>query len=569
MKKYLSKIKPFIEKHAVLCLIILFLICVIIYGIVAKKMTIPVFEKSDEDIYVNMARSFFYEGRFEKEYNVLNYNCILYSMIISLAYFFYTPENILFLMRMIGVILMASSIFPTYLLSKNVLGSKTKALLISALVIIIPETISSVYFIQENLSYPLFLWTVYLIYINFKKDKNTKRDIAILALFALMFFTKSYTILFAISYFLMLFIEHIKNKDIKKIKELFLQGVIFTAFILIGYFILYYINDFQKGINHYDTQIMSIFPLDLSKIMYFIYGIFAYLVFSIFSMGVFPILIPLFNMNKYDLVDRKFFKYLIISMFLTAVEVSAIVYIPEEAGRLFPLKVCVRYLALYTIPYIIMFLKIDKKDIKISNWIFVLSIIILGYMIIYFIRASKSISAIDAYMITDFITLDYYTKLDISDVLAVVIVSEMMLIWLLLKRDEIVKTLKSYTVLYAILLILILPINLDIPAQLSSVALKGNIRQKDYVKLANFLKNDYEKVYAYHLDSYFFYGTLQTDYEKCYDLKELDLEGGKVAIIVNKDFARTIEGAEEVDIKTETISLYVGEENSTNIHIVP
>lgn len=234
MKHLKEKLEKFITKNTVLCLIILFIIGIIIYGTVAKLMTNPLYIVNDEELYVNMARSFFYEHNFSRSYELGNYSCVIYSIIISFAYNFYSAENLLFIMRLIGVIAMVSCIFPTYLLSNKILGSKIKAVAISAASLVMPEMVSGSYLIQENLSYPMFLWIAYLVYLRFtsKKEKNLKIDIAILFMFALIFFTKSYTIVFAAAYFFTLFIDTIKKKEYKNIKNIFIQGIIFCILVL-------------------------------------------------------------------------------------------------------------------------------------------------------------------------------------------------------------------------------------------------------------------------------------------------------------------------------------------------
>lgn len=235
MKHLKEKINVLIKNHTTLCLVIIFIIGIIIYGTVAKLMTNPMFLMHDEELYVNMARSFFFDHNFSRGYELLNYSCVVYSVLISFAYFLYSPENIVFIMRMIGVVAMTSSIFPIYLLSNKILKNKKKAVIISALSLIIPEMISSAYLIQENLSYPIFLWTAYLVYLKFTSEnkKSFKLEIAILFFFALNFFTKSYTIVFPAAYFFVLFIDSIKNKDYKNIKSIFIQGVIFCLILLI------------------------------------------------------------------------------------------------------------------------------------------------------------------------------------------------------------------------------------------------------------------------------------------------------------------------------------------------
>ena len=85
-----------------------YLLAVMGYTLWVSNFTIPVHIKVDEELYISMARSFHYEGVFSENGVRLNYSCILYSMLISLAYYFCTPENIIFGMRVIGVCTMLS-----------------------------------------------------------------------------------------------------------------------------------------------------------------------------------------------------------------------------------------------------------------------------------------------------------------------------------------------------------------------------------------------------------------------------------------------------------------------------
>lgn len=50
----------FIEKHTKLILILIFLLGIIIYGFIASKMTNTPYLNVDEELYISMARSFFF-----------------------------------------------------------------------------------------------------------------------------------------------------------------------------------------------------------------------------------------------------------------------------------------------------------------------------------------------------------------------------------------------------------------------------------------------------------------------------------------------------------------------------
>lgn len=360
-------------------------------------MTVAVYQDVDEELYISMARTFFFDGNFAKNYEVLNYNCIIYSMVIAIAYFFYSAENILFIMRIIGVLLMISSVFPIYLLSKEILKSKYKALMIAAFSLLIPEFSLSFYLIQEVMCYPVFLWIAYLVYLKFTREKTKIIDGLLILLLALIFFIKSYAIVFAAAYFGALCLIELKNKNYKKIGKIVLQGIICLGLIIAGMILLKVING--DGVNHYSGQIAGIFPLTMKKILAFIYGIFFYGLFFTFCIGFLPVFTAIFERKKYEEHDRSFILFLLLGTLFTILEVSAVVFIPEEAGKIYPFKFCYRYLAPLAIPYILMFLKCKKEDIKIDRKVIALYIIMFGYLIWYYIGQGTKLASIDAGML--------------------------------------------------------------------------------------------------------------------------------------------------------------------------
>jgi hypothetical protein len=152
-------------------------------------------------------------------------------MVLSVCYLFYNPETVVFSMRVLGVLLMISSVFPIYLIAKEVLKSKFKAILVAFVSLLIPEFTATYFVVQEVLFYPVFLWCVYLVYLKFTREKNKLREVITICLFALLFFIKSYAIIFAVSYFGALVLIELKNKNYKKFIQYVLQGI--TCLVLV------------------------------------------------------------------------------------------------------------------------------------------------------------------------------------------------------------------------------------------------------------------------------------------------------------------------------------------------
>lgn len=393
----MEQIKSFIENHTKIILLGIFLVGIAIYLILASRMTVPVYKWVDEELYVSMARTFHYDGNFAKHYQILNYNCVIYSMVLSIAYFFYSASTIVFTMRFIGILLMISSIFPIYLISKEILGSKFKGVLVALVSLLIPEFETSFYLVQEVLLYPVFLWTAYFIYRKFAKNSGQLVDAAIIVLLALLFFIKSYAIVLAMAYFGTLLLIELKNKNYKKIGIDIAQGFLCLGIILLGILVIKLLNG--EGVNHYDGQIARIFPITMVEIKACLYGIFYYTVFFLFCMGFLPVFIPIFKMRSYEETDRKFILFLVLSTIFTIIEVAVIVFIPEERAKIYPDKFCYRYLSILAVPYILMFFKCKKEEIQINKTMILLYIIAFTYLIWYYIGQGTGTTAIDAPML--------------------------------------------------------------------------------------------------------------------------------------------------------------------------
>ena len=571
MKNLYIKVREFIEKNFKIILIFIFLFGVAVYVFLASKMTSPFYFTLDEELYIDMARSYFYTGGFSRFYEVLNYSCVLYSMVISVAYFFYSPENILFLMRIIGVILMISSVFPIYLLSKEVLKSKAKALGMALVSLLIPELMATLYLIQEVLCYPMFLWICYIVYLRFTRGEHKKYDIILSILFAIIFFVKSYAIAFGIAYYFTLFILALKNKEYKQIKNIFLYGILVLIIIAIGYLLIYTLNGFISGSNHYDNQIGSIFPITIDKILTALYGIFFYSVFTLFCMGFLPVFIPVFRTRYYKENDKRFILFIVLSTIFTIVEVAAIVFIPEDSGRIYPDKVCFRYLVPLLVPYMVMMLKCKKEDVKITKGIVAVFVISFAYLVWYYIGQGIQTPEIDAFMLAIIQILN--VKIHNFNTYFIIIVTEfttVLLILCILKKIANIKAM--YIKLFIVVTIILFPLNYYMNITfISNKIYKGEELKPEFVKVANFIKQDYDKVYLINVSSpaRAVYGYLQCDYKPIGLGAEsnIDISNEKIAVIVPSEYNVLIEGANQVDLEIEKLKVYISDREFDSLHI--
>lgn len=566
----------YINKYSKIILVVIFICGLLAYGYIARQYDNPTYLGVDEELYVNMASSFFFEGGFSQNYETLTYNCVLYSVILAISYFFYTPEHIVFIMRMIGVVLMISSIFPIYLLSKEVLKDKVKAIFITAFSLLLPEVLLSSYLVQEVLCYPMFLWIIYLAYMKFSDKSNKIQNVLLIILLGLIFFVKSYAIIFPAAYFATLLFIDLKNKDYKDIKNVIIKGILCLITIIVGILLVKLLNEFQVGGNHYSSQISSIFPITMKTVTSYIYGTFFYTVFFLFCMGFLPVIIPLLNINKYEKQDKKLIIFLLLSTILAILEIVMIVFLAEEAGKNHPDSFHFRYFALFTIPYILMFLKCKKEEVIINKRIIAIYIISFAYLIWYYLKGGTASTAISAFFIYSIEAINQKISYTFGAIL-MVLLALTSAIMIILNKTKIIKDAKNAFIILTIIgLIIICPVSYRIHLN-SNKEIGLNAFESDFVKTANYIKRDYDKVYMLQFSSGYNrnvrtgFINLISEY-KVIDLEKEnktieEIENQKIVVITSKDFTGIIEGAEKVDIGTQYTEVYVSDKKYQTLKI--
>ena len=381
----------------------LFLIGVIFYTIWVSFFTSTVHIEVDEELYVTLAKSFHYQGRFEKNGQILDYSCVIYSMLLSLAYYFYTPENILFLMRFIGVLCMCSSVFPIYLLSRQVLKEEKLSVKVTALFLLMPYMADCAYMMQEVLCYPLFCWLLLFLYHLFEQEENEpgkkwEYGWSILAAVCsvCLFFVKTYTFFIPVTFnlvFLTVMMKAGREKRKRIAWTLFLYDALYITLFVGFYFMIFAINGFEKGVNHYSSQIMNLFPITSATVVWGIIGCLVYLCYLIFNTGIFTMgsLIVGYKENR-----KPFYLWVIDSLFFMIVEIVFMIVLTEEGVGVFPHKILFRYFQIWMPVLLIAFVKkLQETDDIYYGFIFGTGIVgLAGCFVYYLFRGTKAIQAI-------------------------------------------------------------------------------------------------------------------------------------------------------------------------------
>ncbi len=550
-------------------IIVAYLASVLFYGVFVSFFTSTVHAGVDEDIYLALAKSFHYSGCFEIEGQAASYSCVLYSMLISVAYYFYSPENILLFMRLIGVAVMCSAIFPIWLLAKGLLGDSKRAFRISCLSLCFPYMFDCAYLMQEVLSYPLFLWVLYFFYCSYRFWDNKKGNsyMMLCAVFSVLcLFTKTYMFFIPVAInVLLVFDKLIAGQKWKKVlgKAVSYDG----AYLLTGaaiYIAIRSLNGFQQGSDHYGTQFMSLFPMNANTFLGGVLGICFYVSFLFLNMGVLPPLSLFACYKKMTGHSQKMARFCILSLIFLVLEIVILIVLTEERGELLPHKFLFRYFHIFVPIVTILFAKrhwrvdfLENRKVGIAAGIFFL------FAFCYFLvmKGGTRQAIMDGHY---FLLLENITKyiLPFADAVIVLILGVLfgVIVWAAWngKRERPGRIVGMGIAAVAAMAV----INcFQLPVYSNNIA-SGKIIQKDAVRMAEYLNGEnYDFIYYVNGGNYYlrnFYGYLRQPYRAVPKEKleeEIQKGGrGKTAVIAPKEVE--IDGLKAVEIETEKYTLY-------------
>lgn len=468
----------------------LFLTGVIFYTVWVSLFTSTVHIEVDEELYVTLAKSFHYLGRFEKNGQILDYSCVLYSMLLSLAYYCYTPESILFLLRFVGVLCMCSSVFPIYFLAKAILKEESMAVKVTAWFLLMPYMADCAYMMQEVLCYPLFCWLLFFMYRLFEEDQRGYKWCILAAIFSVsLFFTKTYTFFIPITLNLSLFMMWMKVKGEKRKRitgTILIYDAIYIVLFAAFYFMIFAINGFEKGVNHYSSQIRNLFPITSATVFWGMIGCLVYLCYLIFNTG-------LFTMGSLAVIYKKerkpFYLWVIGSLLFMIVEIVFMIVLTEEGVGVFPRKILFRYFQIWMPVLLIVFIKkMWEYDDTYYRFIFWTGIAgLAGSLVYYLFRGTTARQAImDGHL---YLILENISKLILphADALITGVIALGLLVIYFKKirisKDKIWIGMAGVTIGFWLLTLIQLPVY-------TNIYVKGTEIEKDGIEIAKYAQSN-------------------------------------------------------------------------------
>lgn len=363
------------------------------------------FPYSDEHLFIEMAKSLYYHHNLVSNVflNFSQYNEWLFPLLLSPLYIFYSPDSIVTIFRVFGLLLMSAAVLPAYQLAVSLLGNKKQALFISIIAISIPEMSLAFSVSQEIVYYPLFLFILYLIY---QKICGRRINTIFLGLMLyLLWVTKAVGVSIFVGYivyllFELVFIEKFKNYKSTILQVITILIVVFGLRQVITLFIRYanygsfeVVNDpYTVGVFTRMASLQNNLPGFISD---FLNGLLYYLFYSTLIFMVFPVVLPIDNFKTYSLVVRKFLLFISISFIVMISSIVVMVYMGEGGAVVQMQRVHFRYLFPFFVPFISLLLKLDFTKVKLNLFGVVYSSFISLYFLMFH-PGFKNGSIIDA-----------------------------------------------------------------------------------------------------------------------------------------------------------------------------
>lgn len=402
----------------------------------------------DESLYLNAARSLHYEGKllFHGQPSTLSY--MLYPAILSVAYFFYSPETIMMTMRTLGILIYALGFIPIYLLSGKILKSPLKALAVTAITMLIPETNMTFFISQEITHFPLMMTAFFLFYMSIKNDRIISKKFAFYHItlgivFFLLFENKAIGIVPILSYIAYIFAVEmiIRRKQTRTSITVRKLLYVLTPFIILSISVafiksLIYTHSGlpvtedvpSAGVGLFST-IQYVRNNFTSLIGEYFQGTVFYIFYFLIAIIILPVLVPIMGFKGLDSSEKRLIIFSAILTLLTIISTVATVYVQEGGSSVYPQRFHLRYLYYSYIPFIILSTVLVQKRLDVNSGAIAIVLFLCLYTLLQF--GTLSIITASPYDYMSLLVTD--TR---SMIIGMIVVSTLLVVYLLIKKKS-------------------------------------------------------------------------------------------------------------------------------------
>lgn len=352
---------------SLLALVIRFLLC-------SYNKLISVYP--DELRYTSIARSLIRDHQLLLYNEPTDFQKILYSILISPAYFSYNVFTQINIIALLNCLLLLTGVIPTFLLAKKYLSDQKLVLLTCVLYLCSSDWTYSCTYMSENLFLPMGLFGVLFTdsmigkfekLISDESSVNKKvifiQSVLLGIYYWLMYLCKEIALCFpiAITAYLLFFVlgPAKKSKDGRHPRTILVIILIATGFMLP--FFLSKTTIFSNLGNSYQQQDIKALTNNSFNYFYLIYGTIYFLLMTGLAYFLPVMSFPLLERKNMSDSCRKLYYLLLLLLMISAFTISYTITIREDWGSTLP-RLHLRYICYLFVPFVIVTLHAIEKD---------------------------------------------------------------------------------------------------------------------------------------------------------------------------------------------------------------
>ena len=327
----------------------------------------------DELLYLSSASSLWNQHQVLIQNMPSTFEKIGYSLLIAPAFAFQSIKLRGAIIALINALLVSLGIFPVYGLARRMLTEQKHCMFCVVLYAIFPSLTYSMTYMSEVVYLPLALCTIYVVY-RFFEETVTKKRVVFAVIFA-MLIVIDYTVKSVALGLLVAFLLEVLKELLQSQKRrnqwmgflILILGVIGSVAVL------------RSGMIEWDMQVMG------DKALYVIFGIVFFVLITILAFCVLPVLLPAICYQDLEHNARTFYRYLLWTVFITAVITASMIYTTEDYPSLMP-RAHVRYVEYAFVPFVILIMQLlehQEREISRRRMVGVFSIWVVAFLMVY------------------------------------------------------------------------------------------------------------------------------------------------------------------------------------------
>ena len=391
------------KTRIIFCLVMITFLAEVLIRFYFSDFTKSVHTYRDELRYLQIAKSIWANGSLSVYGTDNDYQKILYSLILFPTFFIKNSITRVRIISLINSVLIGSTVFPSYLISKKLSGNNHKIILLSLLLVsVLPDMCFSLTFMSENLFLPMGMWEVYFL-IALLSETDHKKQV-FLSIFNGIFsyaiyLTKEVSLYFVISFVIVSILLSIRNRSISGL----LRSCVGYVLSFGACFLLAKLTIFNSMGNSYDQTSLSQIGTHY-RLEYMFYSIGVHVLFLLLVYMFFTLVYPGISFKALSDIQKISYLFIALCVLINIFTIAFSISVREDLGRIIP-RQHMRYYAPLIMPVFIIFLcalEGNKEEKPKRNYLLIILTAVFATM--FLCKANTRIP----YTIADFTNLRIY-----------------------------------------------------------------------------------------------------------------------------------------------------------------